>query len=138
MKLQSVDAVVIHHSATPRATTFESIRRAHLAKGWTDIGYHVVILGNGDLRVGRKLLDAGAHAPPRNFETIGLCIVGDNTTPGEEWTPDQIETAKQYLNAVALVFPGIEVTGHRDVRTGHTACPGLDRERLLNLLGRNP
>lgn len=138
MKLQAVDAVVIHHSATPRSTTFESIRRAHLAKGWTDIGYHVVILGNGDLRVGRRLLTAGAHAPPRNFETIGLCIIGDNTVDGEHWTDDQLETAKQYLNAVALVFPGIQVIGHREVRAGHTACPGLDRERLLNLLGRNP
>jgi hypothetical protein len=138
MNLKAVKSVVVHHSATPQGTTFESIRRGHLAKGWSDIGYHAVILSNGDLRTGRRLPLAGAHAPPRNFESIGLCIVGDNTRPDEIWTPDQLETAKQYLNALGLVFPGIEVIGHRDVQAGHTACPGLDRERLLYLLGRAP
>jgi hypothetical protein len=136
--LRDLTAVVIHHSATPRSVTFEALRRGHLNRGWTDIGYHAVVLGNGDLRQGRPLPRAGAHAPPLNFETLALCVVGDNTKPEHKWTAAQITTAKEYLDAVALLWPGLRVLGHRDARAGHTECPGFSLPVLLSVLGRLP
>lgn len=139
--LQTINAIVVHHSATSRDVTFEALRRYHTApppigRGWTDIGYHAVILGNGDIRQGRPIPLAGAHAPPLNHSTIGLCIVGDNTKPGREWNREQIESAKLYINAASLLFPGIPVLAHRDVQANHTECPGISRARLLELLDR--
>lgn len=138
-RLTEIRRVVIHHSAGPRSETYEAIVRGHTApkpagNGWLAIGYHGVVLGDGSWRPGRRLPLAGAHAPPANFESIGICVVGNNVVPEQRWTAAQVATLRRYLEAIRLVVPGVIVCGHRDV--GHpTLCPGLTRAALLALLG---
>jgi hypothetical protein len=145
-KLEALTHVVIHHSATPRSTTFEQIEAGHRAKGWLACGYHVVILPDGTLRHGRRIPWQGAHAPdkldpddPRspsfNRVALGVCLIGDNTRPGCVWTPDQIYAASKYLDALELVAPGLVILGHRDTGKA-TECPGIPLDRLLVMLGR--
>ena len=137
-RITRLDRVVIHHSATARDVTMESITRAHLARpGYIAIGYHVVILGDGTLAAGRPLPLEGAHAPPWNRTSIGLCITGDNTRAGHAWSATQLGAARRWLAALELVLGRpVSVYGHRDV--GHpTACPGVDRAALHALLERD-
>ncbi len=124
--------LVIHHSASKPNTRFETIRRWHTApkpkgRGWSAIGYHHVILGDGSIRVGRPLTERGAHAPP-NKGRIGVCVVGDNTVDGHGWTAAQIEALEDYVAAVRVLYPGITVVGHSSTKA--TACPGLDIKDL--------
>ena len=44
--MRSINAIYIHHSASPKSTTVEQINQWHLDRGWAGIGYHFVI--NGD------------------------------------------------------------------------------------------
>src|SRR3990167_627826 len=136
MNLHRIRAVVIHHSATPRSATFESIKQYHTRdKGWTDIGYHYVILGDGTLRYGRTLPRMGAHAIGRNIDTVGVCLVGDNTKPSEAWVPEQLATLRRLLEALRLVFPGIILLRHADAYAQHkTECPGISDKALTELL----
>ncbi len=91
-----------------------------------DIGYAYVIEGSGIIRIGRRLPETGAHAPP-NADRIGVCATGDNTVTGELWGSEQIAALHTLVNATKLLFPWIVVTGHRDVMApGYTECPGLD------------
>lgn len=98
--------IVLHHSATPDGRTFdaEAIRRFHTswrrggdiitpeeaaalrAKGvkltppWKDTGYHFLVElvdGRPQGIVGRPLNMAGAHCPPRNADSVGICLVGN-------------------------------------------------------------
>lgn len=135
-RIGEVDRLVVHHSASRLTTTFEEIVHWHVdskpeGNGWIDIGYHHVILYDGSIRAGRPLDARGAHAPP-NTGRIGVCLVGDNTLDGEGWTVEQIVKLRQYVAAVRLLFPGITVSGHRDVMSrGYTECPGVNIQEIL-------
>lgn len=123
--------VVIHHSASPRTTTAEQIKEWHLARGWADIGYHFVIEGNGFLRHGRLLPQQGAHASSNNHDSIGVCIVGDNTKPEDTWTPAQLQAADKLFEALNVLWPGLRYHGHRDL-VG-TECPGVEVRDIFTL-----
>lgn len=138
--LAAMTHLVVHHSAGPRSQTFEQIQHFHTTpenqggRGFRAIGYHALIFPDGKLRQGRPLPQQGAHAQGWNGVAIGLCLVGDNTRSGEEWTAEQLFTAKRYVDALDLVVPGLVIVPHRDVV--HTLCPGIDRGTLLRMLGR--
>ena len=144
--MNRIERLVIHHSGSARSTTFAAIKKWHTqpkpkrgekktarhGRGWSDIGYNYVIVGNGKLRVGRPLPTTGAHAKGKNSTSIGVCVVGNNLKRGQEWHPIQIETLTELKEACELLWPGIEVCGHRDVMAlGYTQCPGLDVRALL-------
>lgn len=130
--MRKIRYLVIHHSASPRDTTdVAMIRRWHIEeRGWTDIGYHWVIQGDGVLYTGRSIYLMGAHVRGFNKESLGVCVTGNNTTPLQRWNKVQIRTLKQLVASCAMIFPGLEIVGHRDL-TGGTACPGLDVKELL-------
>jgi len=125
--------IVIHHSASARDTTTRNmIRSWHKAKGWKDIGYHFVIEGDGSILLGRPLNKMGAHAKGANRDSIGICLTGDNTKPGQKWNAAQRKACRQLVTALRLVMPHLTVHGHREVGTTVTTCPGTD-----NLPGRS-
>lgn len=127
-----IERVVVHHSASAPSTTFAQIRRWHLERGFSDIGYHYVVLADGRIRIGRPLPTTAAHARGKNRTSIGICLVGNNTRAGQGWTRAQEDALRQLVDACRLLWPGIEVCGHRDVMApGHTECPGVDVTRLL-------
>ncbi|KLU62662.1 N-acetylmuramoyl-L-alanine amidase [Peptococcaceae bacterium CEB3] len=127
--------IVIHHSASPtvvrrqgRAVPVNAavIREWHLAKGWSDIGYHFVILPDGTCEKGRPLNRPGAHcrASQRNLLGIGVCLVGDFS---KEEVPDAqlrglLEKAETLLQAYHLTLDAVEL--HREVPGAVTECPG--------------
>lgn len=129
--LRRVTRIVVHHSASPRdRTKRDDIDRWHRERGFRCIGYHFVIEGDGQVRLGRPLPEVGAHAQGANLDSVGVCIVGHNGEPTEAWVPLQVEAARTLIRALRVSFPTIhEVLGHRDVRG--TECPGVNvRERL--------
>ncbi len=79
--------IVVHHSDSARDNV-ETIRRFHTSseREFNDIGYHYVILnGNGgtdgEVKTGRDEEAVGAHAKTegRNFNSVGICLVGKET-----------------------------------------------------------
>lgn len=132
LTVERIESIVIHHSASRLETTLEDIRGWHLERGFDDIGYHFVIESGGDIRYGRPLPQTGAHAKP-NDGRIGICLVGDNTKPGREWTTEQLLSGRRLVDALQMVWPALAVEGHRDVvEPGHTECPGVEIEHLLD------
>ncbi len=128
--MRRISQLVIHHSASPLGTTLEDIRSWHLERGFRDIGYHFVIEQNGALRVGRPLHEPGAHARGFNQTSIGVCAVGDNTRTEERWTPSQWAALDRLIAAVRLLWPDVEVVGHRDLLD--TLCPGVDVREIID------
>jgi hypothetical protein len=131
-KIGDVAYLVVHHSASPRSTTYQEIQDWHKGRGWKQIGYHLVIEEDGKLRHGRLLPRLGAHVKGRNRRTIGVCLTGDNTKPGEGWTQNQIERLRELVEAAKVFWPILRVVGHREiVPPGATECPGVDVDDLL-------
>lgn len=131
--IYSYNYLVIHHSASPRdSTKFEDVWHWHVVDNrWDDIGYHFLIEGDGAICPGRRLPTIGAHAPPHNQDSIGICVVGNNLDEAQKWNDLQIDSLAQLVRAARLLFPGIEVVGHRDVGSTPTQCPGTEVGELL-------
>lgn len=116
--------IVIHCSDSPqgRGDNVDTIRRWHVeGNGWSDIGYHYVILEDGFVEEGRDIDKSGAHAKGYN-DYIGICLIGIDSF-----------TAKQFQSLANLVkglmdnytIPLSKVIGHYDV--SHTkTCPNFN------------
>jgi hypothetical protein len=125
-RLSDISRIVLHHSASPRdTTTVEAIRGWHKDRGFSDVGYHFVIEGDGALRHGRQLDVIPAAQKGANTGTIAICIVGDNTKPGEGWNESQRISAHSLIVMLRTVFgQRLPFCGHRDVAPSE--CPGLE------------
>lgn len=134
--------IVLHHSATEEGNV-KSFREYHMQKlGFGDIGYHFVIgngrgAGDGEIQEGRPVLMTGAHAPGRNEDSIGICLVGNFTK--NKPTNLQIETLNKLLKDLLRQYAikPERVLGHKEVSA--TDCPGsLDVVAIRALLTKSP
>lgn len=133
--LASVKRLIIHHSASSRETTVETLTEWHKARGFETCGYHRVVDSNGTLHATRELTVQGAHALGCNHDSWGICVTGDNTHSDRMWSEVQIEALERFVDAACDLVPGLVVCGHRDAKGSKTAteCPGLDVRALLGV-----
>lgn len=131
-KLQSVDYIVIHCSATTEDQDIgvEEIRRWHRQRGWLDVGYHFIIRRDGELERGRPHDVPGAHARGFNHISLGICLVGgvesDAKTPESNFTAFQWKTLESLVHDLKRLHPDAKVLGHRDLPNVNKACPSFD------------
>ena len=124
----------IHCSATPPTMDIgdKEIKEWHLEKGWSDIGYHVIIRRDGRIEYGRAFDVLGAHVKGFNSVSLGVCLIGGvdgEGTPRNNYTVRQYHTLERVLNALHLLFPDAVVRGHRDFPGVDKACPSFDVQR---------
>ena len=129
--MREIEHIVIHHSASPLNVTAKDIDAWHRAKGWAGLGYHIVVEGKGKMVRGRELSKIGAHVRRWNKNSIGICVVGNNTKPRYKWRAVQIASLAEIVRVFEALFPEAETLGHRDIPGTSTACPGLDVRALL-------
>lgn len=128
--MRQIKQIIIHCADTPASMDIgvKEIRRWHLDRGFTDIGYHHVIRRNGKIEDGRPHHQVGAHVKGHNMYSIGVCMVGGKGANGQ---PESNFTRAQWTRLEALVttlveaYPGAEVGGHRDY-TKAKSCPSFD------------
>lgn len=140
--------IVVHCSATKPTLDIgrQQIREWHLAKGWADIGYSLVVRRNGLLEMGRHPDDIGAHVAGFNSTTVGICLVGGLYVNGKEaeddfdglFTKEQASALKNALLFYKALYPSAEILGHRDLSPDKDndgkverhewlkTCPGFD------------
>lgn len=131
-RIGKVDTIVVHHSASPRSTTYQQIDRWHRNKGWNGCGYHFVIQEDGSLKHGRGLETRGAHCPP-NQGRIGICVTGDNTDPQQSWNELQWASLRELVRALLVVYLEAEVKLHHEMKP--TDCPGMTRAQFWVMFG---
>lgn len=132
-----VTEVILHTSATPGGwangmTVLDvvgEIDRWHKERGWKGIGYHRVIMPNGDIGVGRSIYDIGAHVRGHNTGSIGICLIPVRTvmqmgTFDDFYTRQQRESVKQYIKDLKVLTPISKVSGHNEY--ANKLCPGFN------------
>ena len=125
--MRNITKIIVHCSATTEGKDFSvaDIRRWHLQRGFSDIGYHFVIYRDGSVNIGRPLQKSGAHCSGHNKNSIGVCYIGGVATDGK--TPKDTRTSAQKDSLVRLItelrqqFPNASVHGHREF--ANKACP---------------
>lgn len=145
--------ITLHHTVFPtlsanasQATEFQrmrDIRNSHVnGNGWSDIGYHYVIMPSGRIYEGRYDRKRGAHDGIN--DGFGIAFDGSYHLPGSRITDAQFNSAvalcirlcqrigitdPTVLVSTPTAFPGRpnrnlpRILGHRD--RFNTACPGM-------------
>lgn len=119
-----IEYFVIHHSATPDLSlTIEDMHRIHLGKGYTCVGYHVVILPDGTRQYGRPIDIMGAQAYGYNDRSLGACLIGYFHEPhSQKPTDKQINSLINQFRDWKRKLGDKEIVGHRTLCA--TDCPG--------------
>jgi len=78
--VRKIDKIILHCSASdnPKHDSIDVIRKWHLERGFSDVGYHFFINKNGTIQEGRKISAIGAHCQGHNATSIGICLHGIN------------------------------------------------------------
>ena len=127
---RKIDEIIVHCTATKEGLdyTVDDVRRWHKNQGWSDIGYHYLVLLNGCVCEGRDVDIAGAHCSGHNTHSIGVCYVGgidsDGKTAKDTRTPEQRERLLKLLKELRQIYPNAKIHGHRDFAS--KACPSFD------------
>lgn len=132
--MKNIDEIFLHYSATyaDQDIGAAELKRMHLARGWSNIGYHWVIRLNGTVEQGRPENQIGAGVRGHNVNSIHICCVGGlrrETGPDKGFdtrTPAQKKALIRLIREIQARHPGAVVLGHRDVAA--TQCPGYDAQ----------
>lgn len=100
--MRAIHKIIIHCTATREGDdiSVDTIRRWHLNRGWSDIGYHYVIDIKGNINAGRPIELMGAHTKGQNKYSIGIAYVGG------ELTCAAAEQRKIFLLRIESAFEG--------------------------------
>ena len=127
--MREINRIIVHCTATPenRVVTVEDVRQWHKARGWSDIGYHIMIYLDGTVHEGRPIERSGAHCKGQNNNSIGIAYVGGvdkDMNPKDTRTEEQKEALVDMLSYYKTKYPKLEIFGHRDFSS--KACPSFD------------
>lgn len=125
--MRKINKIIIHCADTPPSMDIgvEEIRKWHTGeRGWSDIGYHVVIRRNGDFEEGREVAIAGAHCKGQNSNSIGICLVGGYNGKFD-FTSKQMMTLDEVIRGIKKSVPEVvSVHGHNEF--SDKTCPNFD------------
>jgi len=132
---RKINKLIVHCTATPeyREIDITDVRRWHIEeRGWSDVGYHFLVLLDGTIQKGRPLERSGAHTKGHNHDSIGVAYVGGMSADGEQSAPKDTRTEEQKEALVDLLCElrlsyGGEIYGHRDFSS--KACPSFDAKK---------
>lgn len=115
--------IVLHTLAFDGDADINRVRRWHLDRGWSDVGYHWLIRRNGSLEQGRAEDKEGAHAVNYNSRSVGIAFEGHGDH--EMWTLPQVLTAVRLCDRISTQYdiPPHNILGHRETGAPKT-CPG--------------
>jgi len=126
-----VDRVFLHCSASDRAEhdNVETMRKWHLARGWSDVGYHFFIRKDGTVEDGRPVALIPAAQGGNNTGTIAICLHG---LAAENFTSDQFRSVISLCKEISGAYSGM-VTIHGHCEVSAKACPVFPYKAVLGL-----
>lgn len=135
---RNIKEIIVHCSATPEGKDFtvSDIKRWHLQRGFSDIGYHWVVYRDGTIVSGRPESISGAHCTGHNSISIGVCYIGgcasDGKTPKDTRTPAQKESLIKILKNLKSKYSKASIHGHREF--ANKDCPSFDAKKEYSYL----
>ena len=131
--MRKINKIILHCTATAEGKDYsvETIRKWHLKRGWSDIGYHYLIGLDGTIHLGRPVIKQGAHTKGENKTSIGIAYVGGVESDKVEgkWKAKDTMTQAQERNFLVLYyslktcFGELSLHGHNEF--SNKACPSF-------------
>ncbi|MBB4268171.1 N-acetylmuramoyl-L-alanine amidase [Roseospira visakhapatnamensis] len=106
-----------------------TVRAWHLARGWSDVGYHYLIDHGGRTMTGRPLGRIPAAQRGHNTGSVAIMVHDGRTT----FPPPALDACRALCGAIDAHHGGrVTFHGHREVDPRKT-CPVFDYRALLGL-----
>jgi hypothetical protein len=145
-RMKPVRSITIHHDGMPPvsltnpaavAGRIELIRAGHRARGWGDIGYHLIVDPLGNAWQGRPLIWQGAHVKDRNEGNIGILVLG-NFEVGRP-TGAQLDALVRNLDVLGRFYrvSPRSIYTHREWPGTSTLCPGRNLQARMSGVRRS-
>ena len=137
--MRAIHKIIIHCTATREGDdiSVDTIRRWHLNRGWSDIGYHYVIDLKGNINAGRPIELMGSHTKGFNKGSIGIAYVGgveaDGKTPKDTRTKAQKDAIIRLVKKLKGCYPDVTIHGHNEF--SNKACPSYNVQNEKDLFG---
>lgn len=125
---RKVTKIFLHCSASdnPAHDNAATIKKWHIERGFSNIGYHFYIRKDGTLEEGRNLEVVPAAQQNHNSGSIAICCGGLKDFP-----PKQMSALIKLCNEIHAELPDATFHGHCEV--SNKACPVFDYKRTLQL-----
>ena len=137
--MRDINKIILHCSATREGQDIstETIRGWHVnERGWSDIGYHYVILLDGTVDKARPVERQGAHVRGHNKGSIGICYVGGcyaDMNPKDTRTDLQKESLTELISYLMDSYEDATLHGHNEFSS--KACPSFNvKEQYKELI----
>ena len=133
--MRKINKIIIHCAATKPSMDIgvPEIRKWHLERGFSDIGYHDVIRRDGSVEEGRPMELAGAHCQGQNAHSIGICLVGgidEKGKPENNFTEAQFKSLRRLLSMYKTQHKKATIHGHNEFNY-NKACPSFNVQDWL-------
>ena len=127
---RNVNTVFVHCSASdnPDHDDVSVIRKWHLERGWSDVGYHYFIKKDGTVQKGRSLERNPAAQKGHNTGSIAICVHG---LEKDKFTGASLNSLKMLCEEINKSYRDISFHGHCEVSS--KTCPVFDYKLVLNL-----
>ena len=150
--MRPIDKIFIHHSASEFGDA-KLINSWHIQQGWSEIGYHFVVLNGyrtsgdyknkkkneeliGHVEKGRDIEKIGSHVLGHNTKSIGICLVHDKMPYHEHQLKSYRELVVKLMKEHNVKIEN--VLGHYEVDKKKPLCPSLnmseERKRIKEML----
>jgi N-acetylmuramoyl-L-alanine amidase len=123
--------IVLHTFAFKGKADAAEVKKWHLQRGFSDIGYHWVIRRDGKLEKGRDEWRVGAHCRDGGYNNKAIGISFEGHGDFQPWTVLQLTRLIVLYKDINTRYsiPVENVIGHRESGAKKT-CPG----RLINMV----
>ena len=130
--MREINKIILHCSATREGQDIstEIIKGWHVNdRGWSDIGYHYIVLLDGTVDQGRPVKRQGAHVRGYNKDSIGVCYVGGldaDMNPKDTRTDLQKDSLTELISYLMDSYEDATLHGHNEFSS--KACPSFNVE----------
>jgi len=107
----------------------EEVRKWHLARGFSDVGYHFLIDKEGTLLEGRGIERIPAAQKGYNIGSVAICLDGLYV---HQFNYDQFVTLKKWASEIVTMYEG-QITFHGHCEVSNKTCPVFDYIDELSL-----
>jgi len=137
--MRKINRIIVHCSASSFGDASD-IDMWHRQRGWSQIGYHYVILNgkrdkhipytigdDGVIETGRPVDIQGAHSKGQNRDSIGICVIGTHFFTGKQL----YESLPNLLASLLFTYDLTkdDVYGHHDFNL-YKSCPNISTDLI--------
>lgn len=119
--MRTINRIIVHcsDSDVQAHDNIDVIRKWHLERGFSDVGYHYYITKHGIIQYGRSLDKIGAHCFNENEDSIGICLGGRL-----QFKEDQFKALAKLITSLYYTIGIMSVHGHYEY--SEKTCPNFN------------